>query len=60
MQQKGDIINDITKEMFVECLKTCIRNTYPNNIAEAYCRQIDDMSHFSKLLDLMKKYNRND
>lgn len=55
MQQNGDIINDITKDMFVECLKSGIRNTYPHNIAEAYCRQIDDMNHFAKLLDMLKK-----
>lgn len=55
MQKNNDILNEITKEMFVECLKTGIRNTYPHNIAETYCRQIDDMSHFLKLLDLMKK-----
>ena len=49
-----DIIK-IRKEAFIEVVKSGIRSCYPPAIAEVYCRQIDDMKHFAKLLETMRK-----
>lgn len=52
-----DIVNEIRKEAFIEILKTGIRSCYPPAVAEVYCHQIDDMKHFAKLLEAIRKSN---
>lgn len=54
MNTQNDIANEISREMFVEWMKQGIRATYPPQIAEVYCHQVDDAKQLAKLLEKIK------
>ncbi len=51
----NDIVNDIKKEFLIQALKRSIRATVHPFIAEKYCQQIDDVTHFAKWLEAIQK-----
>lgn len=51
----NDIVNDIKKEFLIQALKQSIRATFHPFIAEKYCQQIDDVTHFAKWLEAIQK-----
>lgn len=54
VQQYNDNVEDeIGRELLVEFLKQGICVTYPPQVAELYCRQLDDAKRFIKLLEKM-------
>ena len=52
---ENDIVYDIRREFLIQALKQSIRTTYHPIIAEVYCRQIDNVTHFAKWLEAIKK-----
>ena len=55
---ENDIVNDIKKEFLIQALKQSIRATFHPFIAEKYCQQIDDVTHFAKWLETIQKSQR--
>ena len=55
MNTQNDIVKEFSREMFVEFLKQGIRATYPNYIADVYCKQIDDAKCFASLLEKLAR-----
>lgn len=55
MTTQKDIADELSKELLVEFIKQGIRATYPQQIAEMYCKQIDDVKHLEKLMEKMQR-----
>ena len=55
MKTQQDIINDIRKETFVNLLKSAVYASFPRQVADYYCSQIDDVNHLSKYLEEIRR-----
>ena len=55
MKTQQDIINDIRKETFVSLLKSAVYTSFPKQLADYYCSQIDDVNHLAKYLDEIRR-----
>ena len=52
---ENDIVYDIRREFHIQVLKQLIRATFHPFVAEKYCQQIDDVTHFAKWLETIQK-----
>jgi len=50
-----DIEIDYRREFLIQALKQSIRATFNPFVAEKYCQQIDDVTHFAKWLEAIRK-----
>ena len=51
----NDVVNVFKKEFLVQAMKLSIRATFHPFVAEKYCQQIDDVTHFVKWLETIQK-----
>lgn len=49
------IVNDIRRGFLIQALKQSIRAIFHPLVAEKYCQQIDDVTHFAKWLEAIRK-----
>ena len=49
------IVNDIRRGFLIQALKQSMRAIFHPLVAEKYCQQIDDVTHFAKWLDAIQK-----
>ena len=52
---ENDIVNDIRKDCLIQVLKQSIRASFHPFVAEKYCQQIDDVTHFAKWIEAIQK-----
>ena len=52
---ENDIVKDIRREFLIQALKQSIRAAFHPLVAEKYCQQIDDVTHFAKWLEVIQK-----
>ena len=52
---ENDIVKDIRREFLIHALKQSIRANFHPFVAEKYCQQIDDATHFAIWLEAIQK-----
>ena len=51
----NDVVNDLKREFLLQAVKQSIRASFHPFLAEKYCQQIDDATHFAKWLETIQK-----